>query len=143
MKKIKSYSFGYDIDNVKDVQLYVIDNYDEGDYIGISGIEKAYENYVRGEKGLKFKLKDVHNNIKGSLENGNFDKPSIAGANLTSTIDIQIQKYGELLMQNKRGSIVSIEPSTGEILSLVSSPNYDPNELVGRKRTKNYILLFI
>ena len=115
--------------------------YDEGDYIGISGIEKAYENYVRGEKGLKFKLKDVHNNIKGSLENGNFDKPSIAGANLTSTIDIQIQKYGELLMQNKRGSIVSIEPSTGEILSLVSSPNYDPNELVGRKRTKNYIKL--
>jgi penicillin-binding protein 2 len=115
--------------------------YGEGDYIGISGIEKAYEKKLRGEKGIKFKLKDVHNNIKGSLENGNFDKQSIAGKNLTSTIDIQLQKYGELLMQNKRGSIVAIEPSTGEILSLVSSPNYNPNQLVGRKRTKNYIKL--
>lgn len=115
--------------------------YGEGDYIGISGIEKAYENYLRGEKGLKFKLKDVHNNVKGSLENGNFDKPSVAGTNLTSTIDIYLQKYGETLMKNKRGSIVAIEPSTGEILCLVSSPNYNPNELVGRKRNKNYLKL--
>lgn len=115
--------------------------YGEGDYIGISGIEKAYEEHLRGEKGLKFKLKDVHNNIKGSLENGNFDKPSIAGTNLTSTIDIQLQKYGELLMLNKRGSVVAIEPSTGEILCLISSPNYNPNQLVGRKRTKNYVRL--
>ena len=115
--------------------------YGEGDYIGISGIEKAYEDYLRGEKGLKYKLKDVHNNIKGSLENGNFDKPSVAGTNLTSTIDIYLQKYGEMLMKNKRGSIVAIEPSTGEILCLVSSPNYNPNELVGRKRNKNYLRL--
>ena len=115
--------------------------YGEGDYIGISGIEKAYEEHLRGKKGLKFKLKDVHNNIKGSLENGNFDKPSIAGTNLTSTVDIQLQKYGELLMQNKRGSVVALEPSTGEILCLISSPNYNPNELVGRKRNKNYVQL--
>lgn len=115
--------------------------YGEGDYIGISGIEKAYEEYLRGQKGLKFKLKDVHNNIKGSLENGNFDKPSIAGKNLTSTVDIHLQKYGEELMQNKRGSVVAIEPSSGEILCLISSPNYNPNQLVGRKRTKNYIQL--
>jgi penicillin-binding protein 2 len=116
--------------------------YGEGDYIGISGIEKAYEEHLRGDKGLKFKLKDVHNNIKGSLENGNFDKPSIAGTNLTSTVDIQLQKYGELLMQNKRGSVVALEPSTGEILCLISSPNYNPNELVGRKRNKNYVQLY-
>lgn len=116
--------------------------YKEGDYIGISGIEKAYEEKIRGKKGLKIKLKDVHNNIKGSFQNGIHDKPSIAGKNLTSTIDIFLQQYGEKLMNNKRGSIVALEPSTGEILCLVSAPNFDPNELVGRKRTNNYKKLY-
>ena len=115
--------------------------YKEGDYIGISGIEKAYEKELRGRKGEKLLLKDVHNNIKGSFNNGSFDTKSIPGKNLQSTIDIFLQNYGELLMQNKRGSIVAIEPSTGEILCLVSSPNYDPNFLVGRKRSENYIRL--
>lgn len=115
--------------------------YKEGDYIGISGIEKAYEDELKGRKGEKLLLKDVHNNIKGSFNNGSFDTKSIPGKNLQSSIDIYLQNYGELLMQNKKGSIVAIEPSTGEILCLVSSPNYDPNKLVGRKRSENYVKL--
>jgi len=115
--------------------------YKEGDYIGISGIEKAYEDKLRGDKGIKLLLKDVHNNIKGSFNNGKFDIKSKPGKNLQSSIDIHLQNYGELLMKNKRGSIVALEPSTGEILCLVSSPNYDPNTLVGRKRSGNYLVL--
>ncbi|MDG1916847.1 MAG: penicillin-binding protein 2 [Flavobacteriales bacterium] len=115
--------------------------YKEGDYIGISGIEKAYEDKLRGDKGIKLLLKDVHNNIKGSFNNGKFDIKSKPGKNLQSSIDIHLQNYGELLMKNKRGSIVALEPSTGEILCLVSSPNYDPNNLVGRKRSGNYLVL--
>jgi len=115
--------------------------YKEGDYIGVSGIEKAYEDQLKGIKGEKLLLKDVHNNIKGSFKNGKFDTKSIPGKNLTSSIDIFLQNYGEQLMQNKRGSIVAIEPSTGEILCLISAPNYDPNTLVGRKRSENYNIL--
>ena len=115
--------------------------YKEGDYIGVSGIEKAYEDKLKGIKGEKLLLKDVHNNIKGSLKNGKFDTKSIPGKNLTSSIDIFLQNYGEQLMKNKRGSVVAIEPSTGEILCLVSAPNYDPNTLVGRKRSENYTVL--
>ncbi len=115
--------------------------YKEGDYIGVSGIEKAYEDKLKGIKGEKLLLKDVHNNIKGSFKNGKFDTKSIPGKNLTSSIDIFLQNYGEQLMKNKRGSVVAIEPSTGEILCLVSAPNYDPNTLVGRKRSENYTVL--
>ena len=115
--------------------------YKEGDYIGVSGIEKAYENKLRGQKGVKLLLKDVHNNIQGSFSNGKFDIKSKPGQNIQSTIDIFLQNYGEKLMKNKRGSIVALEPSSGEILCLISSPNYDPNELVGRKRSNNYIIL--
>jgi len=115
--------------------------YKEGDYIGVSGIEKAYEDKLRGIKGVKLLLKDVHNNIKGSFNNGKFDIKSKPGKNLQSSIDIFLQNYGELLMKNKRGSIVALEPSTGEILCLVSSPSYDPNTLVGRKRSGNYLVL--
>lgn len=112
--------------------------YSEGDYIGVSGIEKSYENKLRGFKGQKLLLKDVHNNVKGAFQEGKFDTRSIAGKNITATIDITLQNYGESLMNNKRGSIVAIEPSSGEILCLISSPNYDPNLLVGRKRSENY-----
>ena len=115
--------------------------YKEGDYIGVSGIEKAYEDKLRGQKGVKLLLKDVHNNIKGSFNDGKFDIKSKPGKDLQSSIDIFLQNYGESLMKNKRGSIVAIEPSTGEILCLVSSPNYDPNILVGRKRSENYLIL--
>ena len=112
--------------------------YKEGDYIGVSGLEKAFEDKLRGQKGEKLLLKDVHNNIKGSFQEGQFDLPSIPGKNITSSLDIKLQVYGEVLMQNKKGSVVAIEPSTGEILCLISSPNYDPNMLVGRKRSNNY-----
>ena len=115
--------------------------YKEGDYIGVSGIEKAYEDKLRGEKGVKLLLKDVHNNIKGSFNDGEFDIKSKPGKNLQSSVDIYLQNYGESLMKNKRGSIVALEPSTGEILCLISSPNYDPNILVGRKRSENYLVL--
>lgn len=112
--------------------------YNQGDYIGISGIEQSYEDYLRGKKGVNIYLVDVHNRIKGSYNNGKFDVKAEVGANVISTIDINLQKYGEKLMQNKSGSIVAIEPSTGEILALVSAPGYNPELLVGRARAKNY-----
>ncbi|PKP16383.1 MAG: penicillin-binding protein 2, partial [Bacteroidetes bacterium HGW-Bacteroidetes-22] len=115
--------------------------YKSGDYIGKGGIEKFYEESLRGVKGEKIILVDVFNREKGSFENGRFDKPQVPGLDLTSTLDIELQVYGEALMSNKRGSIVAIEPATGEILALVSSPTYDPNLLIGRIRSKNFALL--
>jgi penicillin-binding protein 2 len=112
--------------------------YRSGDYIGISGIEKAYEESLRGRKGVSLFLVDVHNRIKGSYENGKFDTSAVKGKDLMTSLDRELQQYGEKLMVNKAGSIVAIEPSTGEILALVSSPGYDPVELVGRNRTKNF-----
>ncbi len=115
--------------------------YKSGDYIGISGIEKSYEKALRGKKGLKIKLFDVFNREKGSYQNGKFDTISVPGLHLYSSLDAKLQEYGEKLMAGKRGSIVAIEPATGEILTLVSCPNYDPNLLVGRERSKNYVKL--
>lgn len=112
--------------------------YESGDYYGMSGIENSYEQSLRGEKGVKRYLVDVHNRIKGSYKNGKFDSPSITGKNITTTIDSDLQEYGEKLMVNKYGSIVAIEPSTGEILCMISAPTYDPNLLVGRIRNENY-----
>ena len=112
--------------------------YKKGDYIGMSGLEKSYEEILRGEKGSKITLVDVHNREKGSFQNGMYDTLAIAGQNLYSTIDIELQKYAEKIMANKRGCIVAIEPSTGEILCFVSAPYYNPNLLVGRVRGKNY-----
>jgi len=123
--------------SITDVNPY----YKEGDYIGISGIEKSYEEELRGKKGVKIEMVDVHNRPKGSFMNGIYDTISIPGKGLTCTLDRDLQIYGELLMQNKIGSIVAIEPSTGEILALVTSPTYDPNLLVGRERSKNYAKL--
>lgn len=112
--------------------------YKSGDYIGISGIENTYEEALRGQKGVKVFMVDVHNRIKGSFSGGKYDTIAIPGKSLVSSLDAELQKYGELLMKNKVGSVVAIEPSTGEILALVSSPTYDPNLLVGRTRAKNY-----
>jgi len=112
--------------------------YRSGDYIGISGIEKAYEEQLRGIKGVSLFLVDVHNRIKGSYENGKFDTSAVKGKDLITSLDRKLQQYGEELMINKAGSIVAIEPSTGEILALISSPSYSPIELVGRNRTKNF-----
>jgi penicillin-binding protein 2 len=115
--------------------------YKPGDYIGKLGIEEAYEKEIRGKKGVKIFLVDVYSRLKGSYENGILDTIAIQGKDIVSTIDIDIQAYGEYLMQNKSGSIVAIEPKTGEILALVSSPGYDPSLLVGRIRSDNFAKL--
>jgi len=115
--------------------------YTKGDLSGVSGIEAAYEQELRGEKGMVIKLVDVHNRDQGKFQNGEFDTLAIAGTILTSTIDINLQAYGEKLMNNKIGAIVAIEPESGEILSLISAPTYNPNLLIGRKRSENYKLL--
>jgi penicillin-binding protein 2 len=115
--------------------------YRQGDYIGISGIERSYEDELRGLKGLKIRMVDVFNRDVGSFENGKYDTAAVMGNDLYTGLDADLQAYGELLMQNKRGSIVAIEPKTGEILCFLSSPGYDPNLLVGRVRGKNFDLL--
>jgi len=117
--------------------------YNEGDYIGISGVEKTYEKVLRGKKGMHILMVDVNNHEKGSYMNGIYDTMAIPGKPLKSTLDADLQLYGEMLMQNKIGSIVAIEPQTGEILALVTSPSYDPNLLVGRERAKNFGKLFL
>ncbi len=115
--------------------------YRQGDYIGKSGIERFYEKVLRGKKGSKIVEVDVHNRVTGSFQNGKFDTLAIPGDNLYLSIDYRLQAYGEKLMQNKVGSIVAIEPSSGEILSMVSSPCFDPSLLVGRQRSENYNML--
>jgi len=139
-KPVAAHLLGYvgEVDN----KLIAKDKYyRSGDYIGISGIEKSYEEHLRGRKGVNIFLVDVHNNIKGSYAEGRYDTVAVPGTNLWSTIDLTLQEYGERLMQNKTGSIVAIEPATGEILTLVSSPTYDPSLLVGRVRSGNFSIL--
>ncbi|MHA4894534.1 penicillin-binding protein 2 [Pedobacter sp. PWIIR3] len=113
--------------------------YRSGDYIGKSGVERSYEKVLRGERGVVNMLYDAHNVPKGSYAEGKFDTAAVSGEQLISSLDIRLQKLGEELMQNKVGSIVAIEPATGEILAFVSSPGYDPNEMVGRKSGNNYM----
>lgn len=112
-----------------------------GDLIGKQGVEESYETYLRGQKGVKYILKDKFNREIGSYKEGKYDTISKQGDDITLTIDGELQKYGEELMVNKWGGIVAIEPKTGEILALVSAPSYNPALLVGRKRSKNYTLL--
>ena len=112
--------------------------YTKGDLVGLTGIEAAYEKYLRGKKGLSIKLVDVHNQVQGKFNNGNYDSTAISGKNIVSTLDIKLQQYGEDLMRNKIGSIVAIEPTTGEILSLISSPTYSLDDLLGRKRSSSF-----
>ena len=109
-----------------------------GDYAGQNGVEQTYENVLRGKKGVEVFLRDAHGRIQGKLDDGAHDVQSKAGQNLTLSIDIDLQMYGERLMENKVGSIVAIDPKTGEILAQVSSPTYDPAILSGRKRSENY-----
>ena len=117
------------------------DYYKRGDYTGDLGIERSYEQVLRGEKGVEILLRDAHGRIKGRYEDGRYDVAPVSGKNLKLSIDIELQAYGEKLMQNKIGAIVAIEPSTGEVLAMVSSPTYDPSMLVGRERGKNYLKL--
>ena len=137
---IAAHILGY-IGEVNDKVLQEDPYYRLGDYIGISGMEKSYEEYLRGKKGVRVVMVDVHNREQGSFRNGEFDTVPIPGTNIWSSIDIPLQKYGEELLQNKKGSVVAIEPASGEILCLVSSPSYDPNLMVGRNRSSNYNML--
>ena len=112
-----------------------------GDMIGKEGIEVSYEKTLRGSKGVKFIQKDRFNRAIGPYKNGIYDTLPVPGKNITLTIDSKLQEYGEFLMQNKRGGIIAIEPKSGEILSMISAPSYNPNLLVGRERSKNYTKL--
>lgn len=115
--------------------------YKRGDYIGMSGLEKTYEEVLRGVKGKRVMQVDVHNREIGSYMNGELDSVATEGGNLYTSLDAELQAYAEEMMANKRGCVIAIEPATGEVLCLVSAPCYDPNLLVGRVRGKNYQML--
>lgn len=126
---------------IREVSKKVIDKdpyYKSGDYIGVKGLESVYEEALRGQKGGEYFEVDVYGRVKKRLEEGKYDTLAVVGKNLTTTIDIDLQVFGETLMKGKKGSIVALEPETGEILCLVSSPTYDPNLLVGRALSDNY-----
>lgn len=128
---------GY-ISEVNPTEIETNKYYQQGDLIGRSGIEKQYEELLRGRKGVKYFQKDRFSKEIGSYKNGQYDTLAVNGKDLTLTIDMALQDYGQKLMKGKRGGIVAIEPSTGEILSLVTAPSYDPALLVGRERSKNF-----
>ncbi|QCK13370.1 penicillin-binding protein 2 [Mangrovivirga cuniculi] len=115
--------------------------YKSGDLIGISGLESRYEDALRGKRGVSYKMINVHGVVKGKYKEGKADTIPEPGLNITTTIDSELQKYGEKLMDGKIGSVVAIEPATGEILSIVSAPSYNPNLLTGREFSKNYSLI--
>lgn len=115
--------------------------YKRGDFIGKLGVERSYETQLRGEKGVEILLRDAHGRIQGNYMNGAFDKTPVAGKNLKLSLDIELQALGERLLEGKIGSIVAIEPSTGEVLCLVSSPSYNPHLMVGRHRGENHLKL--
>lgn len=112
--------------------------YHSGDYIGKSGIESEYETYLRGQRGKRFKIRNVRGVEKGQFKDGQYDTLAIPGLSITTTIDSELQQYAEKLMKGKSGSIVAIEPSTGEVLTIVSSPSYDPGLLTGKKFSENF-----
>ncbi|MDB9835972.1 MAG: penicillin-binding protein 2 [Candidatus Arcticimaribacter sp.] len=143
-KSLRDYRIGFGanvlgyVSEVNNNDLKYDDYYQQGELIGRQGIEKSYENELRGEKGKRFLQKDRFNRIIGEYKNKTFDVEPKVAKDINLTLDALLQEYGEYLMQNKRGGIVAIEPSTGEILALVSAPSYNPNLLVGRNRSKNY-----
>lgn len=130
-----------DVGEVNPADIESDDYYQSGDYIGKQGVERSYESYLRGVKGTEILLRDARGRIKGRYQNGKLDKAPIPGKNLTLSIDFELQALGERLMKGKLGSIVAIEPSTGEVLCLVSSPTYDPHLMVGRQRGDNHAML--
>lgn len=139
-RKIAGNLLGY-ISEVDEATIQRDDYYQRGDYRGMSGIELTYEEVLRGEKGLKVNVVDVHGITQGSYQDGEADLQPIPGTAITTSLDADLQALGEELMRDKVGSIIAIEPATGEILVMVSSPGYDPDELVGRDRGNNYIKL--
>ncbi|MDR3094168.1 MAG: penicillin-binding protein 2 [Bacteroidales bacterium] len=139
VRPVAPHLLGYiaEVDTVEMKDAY----YKMGDYIGKSGVERFYEKELRGKKGVTIYNVDVKGQVKGNLLNGEMDTIAIVGSDLTLGIDVDLQEYAELLMGKMRGAAVAIEPSTGEILMMVSMPNYDPSLLVGRVRSENYLKL--
>jgi len=131
---------GY-ISEVNDYEVRDDSYYESGELIGRQGIEKAYEEKLRGFKGVNYFQKDKFNRITGPYKNGIYDTLPKPSKNINLTIDFDLQIYGDSLMINKFGTIVAIEPESGEILSLINAPNFDPNLLIGRDRSKNYLIL--
>ena len=146
-RSIRQYVYPYaahvlgDVGEVSESDIEDDDYYQAGDYIGKLGVEKSYEKQLRGEKGVQILLRDAHGRIKGKYQNGKYDKKPVAGKDLTLSIDLKLQALGERMLEGKIGAIVAIEPSTGEVLSMVSSPSYDPRMMVGRLRGKNHLRL--
>lgn len=112
--------------------------YSRGDYTGDLGVEKSYERFLRGEKGAEVLIRDAYGKIQGRYDDGAHDRAAISGKNLKLSLNIELQQYAESLMVNKKGAVVAIEPSTGEILCMVSAPTFKPSKLVGRQRGANY-----
>ncbi|WP_019988270.1 penicillin-binding transpeptidase domain-containing protein [Rudanella lutea] len=125
----------------KQLENQEIPYYRQGDYIGHNGLEEQYEEVLRGKRGVKFVMQNVRGVAKGSFKNGLYDTAAVAGKNLYTGIDVEVQKYADSLMQNRIGSVIAVEPSTGEILVSVSAPTYDPNLLSSRHFSKNYVKL--
>ena len=119
------------------------EGYVSGDYAGMTGLERSYEKVLMGERGIEYWKRDNKNRLTGRLENGRYDTAAIAGQNLYTSIDIELQELGEKLMENKLGSIVAIDPKTGGILAMVSAPTYQPNYLTGSDRRKHFSELFL
>ncbi|MBP7359675.1 MAG: penicillin-binding protein 2 [Prevotella sp.] len=146
-RSIRQYQYGYaahvlgDVGEVSPADIEEDNYYQPGDYIGKLGVERYYEKQLRGVKGIQILLRDAHGRIQGSYQNGKLDQKPLPGKDLTLGIDLNLQALGERLMQGKIGAIVAIEPSTGEVLCMVSSPTYDPRILVGRHRSKNTVSL--
>lgn len=139
-EKVAAHVLGY----VAEVDQKKIESnryYESGDYIGITGIENIYEDYLCGVKGITYMMVDVHNRVKGSFAEGKMDTAAVIGKNLVSTLDKDLQSYGELLLRGKIGSIIAIEPETGEILMMASSPTFDPGAFVGREGSKARVKL--
>lgn len=130
--------------NIREVSQADIDRdsyYSRGDMTGDLGVEKSYEKFLRGIKGEEVLIRDARGKIQGRYEDGAFDRKAVSGKNLKLSIDIGLQQFAESLMMNKKGAVVAIEPTTGEVLALVTGPSYDPSLLVGRQRGKNYAAL--
>lgn len=146
-RSVRQYQYPYAahvLGDVAEVSQGDIDNddyYQPGDYIGKLGVERYYEKQLRGEKGVQILLRDAHGRVQGHYQNGELDTKPVAGKNLTLSLDMNLQALGERLLEGKIGSIVAIEPKTGEVLAMVSSPTYDPRMMVGRQRSKNHLEL--
>ena len=146
-RSIRQYTYPYaahvlgDIGEVSPANIEEDDYYQPGDYIGKLGVEKYYEKELRGEKGVQIMLRDAHGRIQGSYRHGKFDRRPVAGRDLTLSLDVKLQALAERMLQGKIGSVVAIEPATGEVLAMASSPTYDPRTLVGRQRSKVHVAL--